>query len=85
MIATTVGAAALGSVCGWWCAPLAGARAQLRSWATAGGALAAVWLQTVALAGRAAGIALPIGFAVGLAAHAGFRAVLVARLAPQRR
>lgn len=80
---TTMACAAIGVVCGWWSAPLAAARRRLRSWGAVGGAVAAIWLESVWFGGYAAGTALLIGFAVGLAAHMGFRAVLIERFAHQ--
>ena len=79
MAPATIGAAAIGSVCGWWCAPLAAARLRLRTWSVVAAAIAALWFESVLFGGHVAGIALLTGFATGFGAHAGFRAVLVAR------
>lgn len=84
MAYVTLGAAAIGAVCGWWCAPLAAARARARTWGAMAGALFAVWLESVWFGGRSAGNALLAGFAVGLAVHSGFRAVLIARVSHHR-
>ncbi|HET7039215.1 MAG TPA: hypothetical protein VFH97_04965 [Gemmatimonadales bacterium] len=80
----TLGAAALGSVCGWWCAPLLGARSRARSWGAVAGAMAMVALEALWLGGRPAAIAVPAGFAAGLLLHATFHALLVARVARNR-
>jgi hypothetical protein len=51
----------------------------MRSWGAAASATTAVWLEAFWFGGRVTGFALLIGFAVGLAVHLGFRAVLIER------
>jgi hypothetical protein len=67
------GAAAIGLVSGWWCAPL-------RSWVTLAAALAALALEAQWLGGSRSAVALLTGFAIGLATHTVFRVWLTSHV-----
>ncbi len=78
------GAAVIGLVCGWWCAPLTGTRALWRSWSAVAAAMAALALEALWLGGSVPALALVTGFPIGLATHAVFRAWLSAQVTHDR-